>query len=202
MQIVIGTNNSNKSNEIITILESNFSNLFEFLTLSDFPQKIEVEETANSFAENAELKARGIYNQLHIPVITDDSGLEVDILNGQPGIYSARYAGENKNDSENRKKLIKELSRFGCDSFPAQFQCVICYFDGKNLIKGYGICRGKIILEERGKNGFGYDPLFIPDGYDKTFAELEPETKNRISHRSKALLDFVYNFNNFLNREN
>ncbi len=202
MQIVIGTNNHNKSNEIIKILESNFSNPFDFLTLSNFSQKIEVEETANSFAENAELKARGIYDILHIPVIADDSGLEVDILNGQPGIYSARFAGDNKNVSDNRKKLINELSHFEGDSFSAQFQCVICFFDGENLIKGFGTCHGKVILEERGRNGFGYDPLFVPEGYDKTFAELEPEIKNRISHRSQALKDFVNNFKTFLKRKN
>ena len=201
MQIVIGTNNRNKANEIITIFKSNFSNLFDIKLLSDFQQKIEVDETGTSFAENAELKAKQIHQLLKVPVIADDSGLEVDILNGNPGVFSARYAGINASDSDNREKLIKELSKYPQDSYPAQFQCVICYYDGENLIQGQGICRGYIILQERGNNGFGYDPLFIPDGYKQTFAEICPDIKNQISHRSKALFDLLSNYKSFLNQK-
>lgn len=201
MQIVIGTNNRNKADEIISILKSKFSNLFDILSLSDFQQKIEIEETGETFAENAELKSKQIFSVLKIPVISDDSGLEVDILNGAPGVISARYAGKNASDQENRKKLIQELSNFSGDSFSAKFQCVICYYDGSNLIKGTGFCSGRIILTERGTNGFGYDPLFIPDGYDKTFAEMPAEIKNKISHRSNAFSDFLNNFQFFINQK-
>ncbi|MCE5304492.1 MAG: RdgB/HAM1 family non-canonical purine NTP pyrophosphatase [Chloroherpetonaceae bacterium] len=201
MQIVIGTNNAHKANEIISIIKSNFSDRFDFLTLADFlPNKIEINETGSTFSENAELKARGIFNILKVPVIADDSGLEVDILGGQPGVFSARYSGIGASDEDNRLKLVHQLSNFSDNIFPAQFQCVLCYFDGTHTIKGKGICMGSIILQERGSNGFGYDPMFIPEGYEMTFAELPPEIKNAISHRSKALSDFLNNFKSFINQ--
>jgi XTP/dITP diphosphohydrolase len=181
-RILIATTNKGKLTEIKKIL----SDLpFDLLSLSDFDLVPEVIEDKETFIGNAKKKAKEIFNLFQIPVIADDSGLSVDQLGGKPGVYSARYSGVNSTDKKNNVKLVSELK--GLPSpHKARFISVAVYYNGVEYISATGELNGDIILEPRGKNGFGYDPLFIPDGYKNTLAELTFEEKNRISHRAKA----------------
>ena len=149
---------------------------------------IEVIEDGKTFEENSMKKAREIMKICGKITIADDSGIEVDALNGAPGVISARYAGEECSDQKNREKLLKELDGIPLKKRAARFVAVIsmAYPDGKT-IAARGECAGHVIFEERGTNGFGYDSLFVPLGYDQTFAEISPEEKNKISHRANAL---------------
>ncbi len=181
-KILIATKNKGKLNDIKEI----FKELdVEIISLLDFDEVIEIEETGSSFEENAQIKARACFEKYEIPSIGDDSGLIVDQLNGAPGIYSARYASENATDEQNNQKLIDELKRFP-EPHRAKFVCVASYYDGNKFINSYGEINGRIIPEIRGSNGFGYDPMFIPNGFYKTFGEFSIEDKNKISHRSVA----------------
>ncbi|MFN3871736.1 MAG: RdgB/HAM1 family non-canonical purine NTP pyrophosphatase [Ignavibacterium sp.] len=181
-KILIATKNKGKLSDIKEIFKDLDIEVLSFLNFDDSP---DVDETGKSFEENAQLKAKACYNKYKIPSVGDDSGLVVEQLNGEPGIYSARYAGENANDFLNNEKLIKEIQKFP-EPHRAKFVCVASYFDGEKFVNAYGEVKGRVITELRGKNGFGYDPLFIPNGYDKTFGELSHEEKNQISHRSMA----------------
>ena len=182
MKIIFATKNKGKLVEVKHI----FSDLnVEILSLNDFENSIDVEEDGNSFEENAFKKAEEIYSHFKLPVISDDSGLVVEQLNGAPGIYSARYSGENATDEKNNLKLIEDLRNFPIPH-KAKFVCAAVYCDSQNRLIITGEFKGQIILEPRGTNGFGYDPLFLPDGFDKTSAEISPELKNKISHRAKA----------------
>lgn len=192
MKILLASNNSHKLQEFNQIFKSKFEDLIEIIAPNSLLNELlEIDENGADFHSNALLKAKGFFDAVKIPVMADDSGLEVDILNGEPGIYSARYSGENATDASNRQKLIRILSEKGQEKYPAQFRCVICYYDGKYEFYSEGIIRGNIILEERGNNGFGYDPIFIPEMYDKTFAELPEATKNQLSHRAKAIENII-----------
>ncbi len=143
---------------------------------------------AATFEENAELKALTISRIFTGLVLADDSGLEVDALNGAPGVHSARFAGPNANDADNRFLLIQKLKEVGGTEFPARFRCVMVLASQGALLGSFGgTVEGKVILEERGYGGFGYDCLFIPLGYSETFGELQPEIKNSLSHRGRAL---------------
>ncbi len=181
-KIIIATTNQGKLKEIKKILKDL---PFVLLSLDELENVPEVVEDKDTFVGNAEKKAVEIYNVFNIPVIADDSGLAVDQLNGQPGVYSARYAGENASDRENNEKLVSQLKRLP-SPHPARFISVAVYFEGNNYITASGELSGEIILNPKGHNGFGYDPLFIPEGYSSTLAELSFEEKNRISHRAKA----------------
>lgn len=158
----------------------------------------EIEETGSTFLENATLKAVEISR--HVPglVLSDDSGLVVDALDGAPGVYSARYAGDPGNDAANNKKLLKALSSIKSQPHTARFRCVMVIArNGYRLAHFSGEIPGRILAKAQGVNGFGYDPLFQPDGYDLSFAELSAEQKNGISHRAKALqqvIDWLRNF--------
>lgn len=181
-KIIIATKNKGKLNDIKEI----FKDLdIEILSFLDFENSPNVEETGKTFEENAKLKAKACFEQYGIPSIGDDSGLVVEQLNGNPGIYSARYSGENASDQLNNQKLLDELKRFS-EPHRAKFVCIASFYDGKKFINAYGEVNGRIISEHRGQNGFGYDPLFIPNGYTLTFGELSIEEKNKISHRSVA----------------
>jgi len=158
---------------------------FEIISLNDLDSSIEIEESADTFEGNAQIKAEAIFNKFKIPVIADDSGISVEQLGGRPGVYSARYAGENATDEDNNNKLIHELKNHS-EPHPAKYVCASVYYDGINFMTGYGEIKGEIIKIPRGTNGFGYDPYFIPVGYNRTMAELQPEEKNSISHRGKA----------------
>jgi XTP/dITP diphosphohydrolase len=181
-KILFATKNMGKLKEVAHILGEKE---FELLSLNDFNNVGEIIEDGDTFEENAIKKAMYVYEKYSIPVIADDSGLVVEQLKGEPSIYSARYAGENAADEENNKKLISKLLELP-QPHKAKFVCSAVYFDGKKLVKSEGEIVGQIIHKPRGKNGFGYDPLFLPDGYDKTTAELELEEKNKISHRAQA----------------
>jgi len=195
MKLILATKNKGKVKEIreffkpspIVGVITNNSTVIELQSLNDFPEIVDIPETGDTFEENAWIKAKAVYDRTQICTLADDSGLEVDYLNGRPGVYSARYSGENAADEDNRKKLLHELKNAADHNRTARFVCVMVFYDGiKNSIFK-GVCEGTIIESERGNEGFGYDPIFIPEGYDKTFAELDMKTKNQISHRGKAL---------------
>lgn len=182
MKIAIATNNPGKLREIRAILGGFFD---EALSLSDLGIDIDIEETGTTLTENALIKARTIRDLTGLPALADDSGLMVDALGGAPGVYSARYAGEEHDDKKNNALLLKNLEGKPRD---AKFCSVIalCYPDGRELT-AEGSVEGTILEEERGKGGFGYDPLFFSPELGKTFAEATPEEKNSVSHRSRAL---------------
>lgn len=181
-QILLATTNKGKLKDVKEILKDMDLEILSFLDFENYP---DVEETGNSFLENAELKVRAAFEKYGIPSIGDDSGLESFQLNGEPGIYSARYAGENADDKKNNFELISKLSNYP-EPHPGRFVCAAVYYDGEKIESAIGEIRGSIIKSPRGKNGFGYDPLFVPNGYDKTMAELSHEEKNKISHRLNA----------------
>jgi XTP/dITP diphosphohydrolase len=181
-QILLATTNKGKLNDVREILKDADVEILSFLDFDDYPN---VEETGKTFLENAELKVKAAFKQFGIPSIGDDSGLEAFQLNGEPGIFSARYAGENANDEENNLKLINKLNEY-LEPHPGRFVCAAVYYDGKEFKSAVGEVRGNIIKNPRGYNGFGYDPLFIPNGYDITTAEMSHEEKNKISHRLNA----------------
>jgi XTP/dITP diphosphohydrolase len=185
-QLLIATRNAGKVREFAELL----SGLpLQLRHLAEFPDIPEAEETGATFAENAALKARFYSRLTGLPALADDSGLEVDALDGAPGVYSARYAGTGATDAERNTKLLDELNRSGKDSRRARFVCVVAHASAATgALKLFeGICEGRIAASPRGTSGFGYDPLFIPDGYAETFGELPAEIKNRISHRARAL---------------
>lgn len=187
-KIFIASKNKGKINEIRTIINHLG---FEVFSLLDTPDINDIPETGSTFEENAFIKAKSVYDIVKIPVLADDSGLEVDLLNGAPGIYSARFSGENANDKKNNELLLNKLGDAEFKERTARFRCVLVYFDGINKRIFDGTCEGNIITYEKGSNGFGYDPLFMPAGYAQTFGELDNEVKNKISHRSKALQSFI-----------
>ncbi len=182
MQIVIATHNKKKLKEISAILAND---TIQFLTLDEFPEIGDIAETGTTFVENSLIKAKYVYEQTGLPAIGDDSGLEIEQLDGRPGVYSARYSGEGATDEKNNKKIISELSAFQ-PPHKARFVCAAVYFDGKNTLVSEGYFPGEIIHTPRGHNGFGYDPHFLPDGYKITLAEMDAELKNSISHRYAA----------------
>jgi XTP/dITP diphosphohydrolase len=186
MEILLATRNRHKLREFRELLGRGF----KVSDLSAFPAITLPQETGHTFAENAALKAVGVsqHRQLqdqHLLVLADDSGLEVDALGGAPGVFSARYAGENANDQENIDKLLRELSQ--TRNRAARFRCVLALArNGEVLKTSEGAVDGMIVDVPRGSRGFGYDPVFVPAGCDQTFAQLAPEVKNQISHRAKA----------------
>lgn len=185
MKLFIATSNLNKVEEMKKIL-SDFD--IEILSKEDVGALPEVEEDRGTFAGNALKKAKTIQQEVELPTIADDSGLSVEALDGKPGVYSARFAGTDATDQENNRKLLGLLSGIEDNRRRAHFICVMAFIDedgNEEIVEGK--CHGEIGFEPRGENGFGYDPLFIPDGYQQTFAQLNSEVKNDISHRAKAL---------------
>lgn len=180
-KLVFATNNLHKLTEIKAILGEQI----DILSLNDINCHVDIPETANTLEGNAKMKAEYIYNHYHLDCFADDTGLEVKALNGAPGIYSARYAGEGHDSQANMKKLLENLK--GITNREAQFRTAICLIEGGEEHLFEGLVKGKIIEEKRGEAGFGYDPVFVPDGYDKTFAELGEDIKNQISHRARAV---------------
>lgn len=182
---MIATKNAGKAREF----EQLFAPLgFQVSTLLDFPDIEDIEETGTTFEENALLKARTLANILKIPVLADDSGLIVDALGGDPGVYSARYAGEPKNDRRNLEKVLNELGELPLPERTARFYCVIAFVTPDlQEITASGSVEGKILFEPVGENGFGYDPVFYADELGKAFAECSDKEKNSVSHRSRAL---------------
>lgn len=186
MQLVIASRNVHKIRECREILKR--LPKLDILSLMDFPQYTPPEETGSTFEENAILKAEHAARALNRWTLADDSGLVVPALNGTPGVYSARYAGNQATDIENRRKLLKEMAHLEDSGRAAYFECWIALSTPQGLKKcTRGLCEGTILTQERGGRGFGYDPLFVKHEYSKTFGELEPEVKNLVSHRRKAL---------------
>ena len=192
MRIVFATNNNHKLSEIRSILGDSI----EVLSLKDISCDVDIPETGTTLEENALQKAQYVYDHYHIDCFADDTGLEVDALNGAPGVYSARYAGDGHDSEANMTKLLKELGEN--NNRKARFRTVITLIQKKNVcpcgctsIKEVhqfeGIVEGEIIRERRGGEGFGYDPIFQPEGYNQTFAELGMDIKNHISHRARAV---------------
>jgi XTP/dITP diphosphohydrolase len=181
MQLIFATHNKNKLKEVKCLMPSAIT----LLSLDDINFQNEIEETSATIEGNALLKAQTIYKQTGRNCFADDSGLLVDALNGAPGVYSARYAGEQKNNEDNLQKLLFDLRNI--ETRDAHFKTVMALIiDGKEY-QFEGIVTGKIISEKIGTHGFGYDPIFVPDGYTETFAQLSSEIKNTISHRARAL---------------
>jgi len=191
MTLLLATRNPHKTREFAQLLGTNFT-LRDLTSACDLP---EIRETGRVFEENAAIKAIAISKIFpHEIVIADDSGLEVQSLDGAPGVFSARYAGENASDGRNVEKLLCELQ--GATERSARFRCFIALAKNGELITTFvGEVAGTITKSPRGEYGFGYDPIFMPEGFEATFAELPSETKNAISHRSKAVAELVRYFN-------
>ena len=193
MKLVFATNNQHKLQEIRNILGSEF----EIVSLKDIGCDVDIPETGDTLEENALQKAQYVYDHYHISCFADDTGLEVEALDGAPGVHSARYAeGTDHNSEANTAKLLRELN--GKENRQARFRTVIALIQKKDVCpcgctsikqvsRFEGIVNGKIATEKHGTTGFGYDPVFIPEGYDKSFAELGEEIKNHISHRARAV---------------
>lgn len=184
--MTVATGNSHKTQEIRAML----GDAYDVTDLKSYPELPEVEETGATFLENATLKAVQISEQIGGLVLSDDSGLEVDFLHGAPGVHSARYAGVHGDDTANNAKLLANLE--GVESREARFRCVMVLAQNGQVLAHFdGAVEGKIIIEQQGAGGFGYDPLFVPDGYERTFAELGEDVKNGLSHRAEAMQQVV-----------
>ena len=186
-KIIFATQNKGKIKEVSHLLAGSGIELISLLDLEDVPIIV---EDGNTFEENAKIKAKIIFDKFMIPTMSDDSGLSVEQLDGRPGVFSARYAGENATDEENNKKLLCDLEGLP-EPHIAKFICSAVYYNGGIFLTSSGEVRGKIISLPRGSNGFGYDPLFIPNGYNITSAELSMNEKNQISHRAIAFKKLI-----------
>ena len=185
-KLVIASRNKHKIGEMQQLLSPLG---IEVLSTADFPELEEVVEDRPTLKGNALKKARYVAKETGLTALSDDTGLEVEALNGKPGVYSARFAGPDATYEDNVFKLLNELE--GVDNRNARFRTIVALVDGDEEFTFEGICNGEITEDQRGTEGFGYDPIFRPDGYDQTFAELDGSTKNMISHRGKAVENFV-----------
>ncbi len=188
-EYILATHNAHKVTEINALIRDE---TFRFVTLSDIGWNEEIIEDGTTLQENARIKAQAIWDNRQNPSIGEDTGLEIEALNMEPGVYTARYAGPDKNADLNMDKVLKSLG--DKENRKAQFRTAICLIEAGNIHHFEGIVRGHIALSKRGKGGFGYDPIFIPEGYDQTFSELSSNIKNTISHRARAvgkLIEFL-----------
>ena len=185
MKIVFATHNANKLKEVQDILPDSI----DLLSLDDIGCREEILETADSVEGNALIKANYVFENYNYPCFADDTGLFVEALNGEPGVHSARYAGSRKDPNANNEKLLQNLT--SVENRNAFFKTVIVY-KAEIITKEFtGICPGKILKSSQGQIGFGYDPIFLPEGYNQSFAEMSSKTKNKISHRAKAIEKFL-----------
>ena len=191
MELIFATHNEHKAFEIRKEPDNNH----KILTLNDIGYNIEIEETGSTLEENSYIKAKHIYDITGKSCFADDTGLEIEALNGEPGVYSARYAGEEGDSRKNIEKVLEKLK--DKTNRKARFRTVITLIMEGKTITFEGIVEGEIIREPRGKDGFGYDPVFVPQGYNKTFAELTPEEKNKISHRGMAVRKLIRYLNQY-----
>jgi XTP/dITP diphosphohydrolase len=185
LKIVLATSNKGKVREI-----KEFWNEFEVAPYNEIIEEFEIVEDGKTFKENAIIKAKAVYeaiNDKEIIVIADDSGISIDVLDGKPGIYSARYASGNANDKENLNKVVEELKQKRVEKSPAHYTAALAIMSKYGVQTVHGWMYGDVITTPRGDNGFGYDPIFIPKGYDQTLGELSSDVKKEFSHRSKAL---------------
>jgi XTP/dITP diphosphohydrolase len=184
VKLLLATGNSGKVREISKILHGL---PVQIVSLKKFKNSKPARESGNSFAANARIKARTYFRQSGLFTLAEDSGLQVDCLGGQPGCLSARFAGDEATDSDNVNKLLRLMRGVKAERRTARFVCVVAIIDGKKIWMATGKCEGRIASRALGRSGFGYDPVFIPKGYDRTFARLGAKTKNEISHRGQAL---------------
>ena len=191
MQIVLATHNKGKMSEINNLLSSSY----EVLTLDHFPNIKEIPETGKTLKENAFIKVRTVFEMTGLPSLADDTGLEVEALGGEPGVFSARYAGEQASYQDNCEKLLKNMMRVPKEDREAKFRTVIAYKDDNRELSCNGSIEGEIAQSPKGSFGFGYDSVFYYPPLEKTFAELSEEEKNSISHRGRALRKFLLLFN-------
>jgi len=182
--LVLATHNIHKQTEMKFILSKLGVTV---IGLDQFPEIKSIEETGTTLIENALIKARTVHEITGLPSLADDTGLEVDALNGAPGVYSARFAGENATFEDNVNKMLIALKGIPYDKRRARFRTVLAFVDSNSELSEDGVIEGRIKNKARGKDGFGYDPIFQPESYDITFAEMTSEEKNRISHRARAL---------------
>lgn len=190
MRLILATSNKGKVKEIRALCKDH-----EVVPYSELIEEFEIVEDANTFKENALIKARAVFKALQEKsllhedtiVIADDSGISVDVLEGKPGIYSARYGGESASDKDNLDKLMRDIKAKGVISSPAHYTAAIAIVTKDGEYSAHGWMHGTALGQARGDGGFGYDPMFVPDGYNKTLGELEDEVKEKLSHRSKAL---------------
>lgn len=203
MKIVLGSRNPKKKRELLHLL-AEFAPQIALLSLEDFPQVEEVEENETTFLGNAEKKASQYALATKQWALADDSGLSVDFLNGAPGVYSARYAGEPRDQSRNNAKLIEALRGVPQEKRGAHFTCTLALSDsqGKIQLTAQAHCQGTILESARGEGGFGYDPLFYYPPLQRSFAELRAEEKDRVSHRGLAIREFVEKLRSFLRTKN
>lgn len=184
-EIIIATKNKGKAKDFEQLLEPMG---YKVLTLHDVAPHMDVEETGETFEANAILKAEAIAQELQATVIADDSGLEIDALDGEPGVYSARYSGDERNDESNIDKVLQKMLQVPDSEKTARFRCVLALASpGKETILFEGTCEGLITDERKGENGFGYDPIFYVPALDKTMAEMKPSEKASVSHRGNAI---------------
>ncbi len=188
--IIFATHNQHKLQEVQTILKTEYN----VIGLDNLNFDEEIEETGTTFEQNAQLKAETIFEKLQINCFADDSGLEIEALNGEPSVFSARYAGEPANSEKNMQKVLNKMQNIS--NRKAKFRTVIAYKTKEKVYFFEGIVEGVILTQKRGNGGFGYDPIFMPKGYNKSFAELTPEEKNKISHRAIAMKKLI----TFLNK--
>ena len=201
MKLVIATTNFHKFREYKSMLKDLIQ--LDLYSLRDSPDYVQPEETGKTFEENAVLKASHAAHTLNVYALADDSGLVVPSLQGEPGVYSARYAGASASDYENRQKLLLKMSTLQENQRAAYFECVLALASPSHIVKvTHGFLEGMIIHAERGTNGFGYDSIFMKYDYSKTLAELEEAIKNRISHRRKALDKMLMNLESLSSRLN
>lgn len=192
MKLLLASNNKHKADEISAIFEKLLPGKIQLILPKDLSdEKIDPIEDGEALVDNAFIKANEFYKRFGIPCIADDTGLEIDALNGEPGVKSARYAGDECNDAANRKKVLEALKGKTGAERTARFKTVFCLIDDDDSTFVGGICPGRIIEEERGEGGFGYDSIFVPDDYDQTFAELPAHVKNEISHRAVASVNLA-----------
>jgi len=185
IKLVLATHNINKQEEMNALLADMG---IVIVGLDAYPQIGDIEETGTTLIENSFIKARTVHELTGLPSLADDTGLEVDALDGAPGVYSARYAGKNPSFEDNMNKLLTELQGLPKDRRTARFRTIISFVDGSRELFSEGIVEGIITLDTKGEDGFGYDPIFQPEGQDLTFAEMTQNEKNKISHRGRALI--------------
>ncbi len=197
LQLLVATKNAGKIKELEELLNGLPVNL---RSLRDFPDVPDVEETGQTFLENAVLKAQSYARQTDMWALSDDSGLEVAALGNAPGVFSARYAGEKASDAGNIEKLLLELERSQSEDRSARFVCAMTIADekGEIIFSAEEICAGRIAFEPRGKGGFGYDPIFVPEGFESTFSELSNNIKQQISHRARASAKIIRYLRDFI----
>ncbi len=181
-KLVFATGNAGKLKEVKNIFSGTSISI---VSMNELGEIGDIPETGDTFEKNAFIKAKTVFDEFGLPTIADDSGLAIEQLDNRPGVFSARYAGENCTFDDNNRKVIKELEDFP-EPHRAKFISFALYYDGKEKLSALGELPGIIINEFRGQNGFGYDPIFVPDGFEKTLAELSLEEKNSISHRARA----------------